>query len=309
MKGWDVALGKWAFVDQIMDWIKAPYGLHMLKNDLKVVNEYETADYKLFSDNMSKWFKNGYIIKDIMSIENKRAYEEKPDGNIMFSHGWVYVTTPEAQAAYSKGLGFNVYYYPLHNDWFVANARSNVNMSIPQQSKNAVKAIKFLELVNTQDTGDLATLLSYGIEGKHWTMVSPVVPGKTPMKIKTLEYDSTQGTTAASYSTYPWAIQTNLMAGVNQGFDANAADIMKALLKKSRVTPIMGFNPKLADLATEWAQVQAVVKEYQYQLEFGTLADNTAVYNEFLAKLKAAGNDKIIASLQTQLDAFMKAKK
>jgi putative aldouronate transport system substrate-binding protein len=60
---------------------------------------------------------------------------------------------------------------------------------------------------------------------------------------------------------------------------------------------------------TEFAQVNAVITEYQYQLEFGALADNTAVYNEFLGKLKAAGNDKVIASLQSQLDAFMKTKK
>jgi putative aldouronate transport system substrate-binding protein len=258
---------------------------------------------------MSKWFQNGYIIKDIMSIENKRAYEEKPDGNIMFSHGWVYVTTPEAQDTYSKGLGFKVYYYPLHNDWFIGNVRSNVNISIPQQAKNPVKAIQFLQLLNTQENGDLASILSWGLQDKQWTLVSEGVPGKTRAKIKTLEYDSSQGLSSYSYATYPWALSDNLLAAVNQSFDPTAEAVMKALLAKSRVSPISGFNPKSTDFTTEFAQVQAVITEYQYQLEFGTLADNTAVYNEFLGKLKAAGNDKIIASLQAQLDAFMKTKK
>jgi putative aldouronate transport system substrate-binding protein len=310
MKGWDVALGKWAFVDQIMDWIKAPYGLHMLNKDLKVVNEYETPDYKLYADNMSKWYKAGYIIKDIMSIENKRAYEEKPDGNIMFTHGWVGVQTPEAQELYSKGLGFKVYYYPLHNDWFIGNARANVVTAIPSQSKKAQKAIEFLQLLNTQESGELATIMAYGIEGKHWVKVSDAANG-LPMRIKTLQYDASQSdpSTSVSYATYFWSVVDNPMVGANQGNDPSGAALGRATLAKSRVTPIMGFLPDTKTVATEWAQVTAVVTEYQYQLEFGTLADNTQVYSTFLGKLKAAGNDKIIALIQSQLDAFMKTKK
>ena len=310
MKGWDVALGKWAFVDQIMDWIKTPYGLHMLKGDLKVVNEYETEDYKLFCDNMSKWFQKGYIIKDIMSIENKRAYEEKPDGNIMFSHGWQYVETPQQQEQYSKGLGFKVYYYPLHNDWFIGNARANVVTAIPTQSKNSVKAIQFLELLNTQESGELATIMAYGIEGKHWNKVADA-SGKTPMRIKTLQYDSSQSdpSTSVDYATYFWSVVDNPMTGANQGVDLSAAEVGASQRARARVTPIMGFLPDTKSVATEWAQVTAVITEYQYQLEFGTIADNTKVYNDFLAKLKAAGNDKIIATIQAQLDAFMKTKK
>jgi putative aldouronate transport system substrate-binding protein len=309
MKGWDVALARWAFVDQVMDYVKTPYGILRTTNDMKVVNEYETADYKTMCDQMSKWFKNGYIIKDIMSIENKRAWEEKLDGNIMFTHGWQYVETTEAQDKYSAGLGMKVWYAPLHNEWLIANARANVVMSIPTQSKNPVQAIKFLELLTTQDTGELATLMAFGIEGKHWTKVADGVPGKTPMTIKTLEYDSSQGTTAASYATYPWAVVDNLMRANNQAFDPTAAAVTRAQIAKSKISPLMGFQPKTKEFATEFAQVQAVVKEFEFQLEFGTLEDNSKVYADFMAKLKAAGNDKIKAALQTQLDAFLKAKK
>lgn len=309
LKGWDVALGKWAFVDQVMDFIKLPYGIMWTKGDLKVVNQYETADYKLFIDTMSKWYKNGYIIKDIMSIENKRAYEEKEDGNIMFSHGWAYVDSPESQEAYSKGLGFKVYYAPLHNNWYIGNDRANVITAIAKQSKNPVAAIKLLELVQTQETGELATILAYGIEGKHWTKVSEGVPGKTPTSIKTLEYDSSQGTSTASYATFPWAITDNLMTARNQSYIASGEEMAKRHVDAAKVTPMMGFQPQTKEFATEFAQVQAIITEFQYTLEFGTLEDNAKAYNEFLGKLKTAGNDKIIASLQKQLDDFMKIKK
>jgi len=307
MKGWDVALGKWAFVDQIMDWIKPPYGLNMLNNDRKVVNEYETPAYKLYIDNMAKAYQAGYIVKDIMTMENKRAFEEKPDGNIMFTHGWAYVETPKQQELYNTYLGFKAYYYGLHNDWFIGNARANVVTAIPQQAKNPVKAIQFLELLNTQASAELATILAYGIEGKHWTKVAEAT-GKTPMRIKTLQYDSTQAdpSPTVGYATYFWSIVDNPMVGANQTANPDAAAIAAAQLAKSRVTPIMGFLPDTKTVATEWAQVQAVITEYQYQLEFGTLADPTTAYNAFLAKLKAAGNDKIIALIQGQLDQFMK---
>lgn len=307
MKGWDVKLGKWAFVDQVMDWIKLPYGLDMTANNTKVVNEYETPAYKLYVDNMAKWYQAGYIVKDIMTLENPRMYEEKPDGNIMFTHGWQYVETQKQQDLYNTYLGFKVYYYGLHNDWFVGNARANVVTAIPQQAKNPVQAIQFLELLNTQPSGELATILGYGIEGKHWTKVSDAT-ATMPMRIKTLQYDATQEDPSPTvpYATYFWAIVDNPWVGANQTSNPDAQAISKAQLAKSRVTPIMGFLPDTKAVATEWAQVQAVIKEYENQLEFGTLADPTAAYNAFLAKLKAAGNDKIIALIQGQLDTFLK---
>jgi len=260
-----------------------------------------------YADNMAKWYRAGYIVKDIMSMENKRAYEEKADGNIMFTHGWQYVETAHQQELYNQYLGFKVYYYPLHNDWFISNARANVVTAIPQQAKHPVEAIKFLELLNTQESGELATILGFGIEGTHWIKTADP-SGKTPMRIKTLQYDATQADPSdkVTYATYFWSIVDNPMVGANQTTDLSAQAIAAAQLAKSRVTPIIGFLPDTKSVATEWAQVQAVITEYQYQLEFGTLTDPDATYQEFLGKLKAAGNDKIIALLQSQLDAFMK---
>ena len=136
-------------------------------------------------------------------------------------------------------------------------------------------------------------------------------PLRTPMAIRTLQYDSSQAdpSNTVTYATYFWSIVDNPMMATNQGIDLSGSVVAAAQRAKSRVTPIIGFLPDTKSVATEWAQVTAVITEYQYQLEFGTLPDNTSVYNAFLAKLKAAGNDKIIATIQAQLDQFMRNKK
>ena len=70
-------------------------------------------------------------------------------------------------------------------------------------------------------------------------------------------------------------------------------------------SPLMGFVPNPEPTRTEEAQIAAVIGEYASTLEYGALGkDYFATYEDFLAKLKAAGIDKVVAEYQKQVDAF-----
>ena len=71
----------------------------------------------------------------------------------------------------------------------------------------------------------------------------------------------------------------------------------------------MGFTFDPTKVATEIANCTAVVTEYIPSFEAGIFGDKTeAKYTEFLAKLKSAGIDKVLAEKQTQVDAFIAVK-
>ena len=62
----------------------------------------------------------------------------------------------------------------------------------------------------------------------------------------------------------------------------------------------------LSRLKLKSVKTSAVYDEYSRAIDLGVASE--AKYNEFVAKLKAAGSDKIIAEMQKQIDAWKTSK-
>lgn len=78
---------------------------------------------------------------------------------------------------------------------------------------------------------------------------------------------------------------------------------------KAIVSPLIGLKPDISSFTTELTQIRAIVNEYHKTLLSGALGDDwEEKYEEFLAKLKAAGVDKVNEELQKQVDEFIKSK-
>jgi putative aldouronate transport system substrate-binding protein len=76
--------------------------------------------------------------------------------------------------------------------------------------------------------------------------------------------------------------------------------------KSATPSTALGFAANTEKVKTEVAQVSALYKQYNLPLQGGRLDPATGI-PEFLSKVKNAGMDKIIAELQTQIDAWKKA--
>ncbi len=78
---------------------------------------------------------------------------------------------------------------------------------------------------------------------------------------------------------------------------------MKATYVNDKILPTTGFFPDLSVIKTEWAQRASLKQNIGNAMELGVL-DPATTYDDYIAKEKAAGIDKILAELQKQLDAW-----
>ena len=79
----------------------------------------------------------------------------------------------------------------------------------------------------------------------------------------------------------------------------------KILFESAAVPPLYGFIPNTTNVMNEVTAVSNVVEQYSDVLMYGDVNPDEK-YPEFLAALKEAGIDKIVADYQAQADAWLK---
>ena len=163
--------------------------------------------------------------------------------------------------------------------------------AINRNSKNPERAMMLLELLNTDK--DLYNLLNFGIKDKHYKIDADgfMVPG-----------DDQKG-----YNPYvPWMFASNYLANVEKGMPKTVWEDTKKINESAIPSKLLGFTFDAEPVKAEIGQTNAVYDEYSRAIDLGVASE--AKYNEFVAKLKAAGSDKIIAEMQKQIDAWKTSK-
>lgn len=274
--------------DQIVDNFVILYG----EEDIKVWHLYETPEQQLMYDVMAEWYKKGYIVEDVASLESPNQYEFEEDGNILWAHnyfkdiekGQQKSGRPWVDALGIKGMG------PI-----IGMGDSATASAIVSYSPDSVAAIKVLDLMNTKKGADLFNTLAFGIEGKQYNLkegrMSPVRDEQElPL-----------------YQINRWELG-NVFNGYELESDPdNWYNYLLTEVQGPNVglSPLLGFKPDVSGLSTELAHIRAVEGEYYRSLCDGALPDHKATYAEMMDKLKTAGLDKVKAELQSQIDKWL----
>jgi putative aldouronate transport system substrate-binding protein len=176
-------------------------------------------------------------------------------------------------------------------------AITNAMFAITANSKDPKRAMMMLNLLYSDK--DIINLIDWGIEGKHYvkqpnnTIDFP--PGVDASKSG---YNLRQGWMFGNqFLSYPWT--------------TDSPDIwtkMDTFNKGSKKSAALGFMYNPNPVKTELAAISNVVKQYSPGLENGAL-DPKENLPKFVAALKAAGIDKVIAEKQKQLDEWAKTHK
>lgn len=95
---------------------------------------------------------------------------------------------------------------------------------------------------------------------------------------------------------------TNYLAYVDKGMPKTVWEDTKKVNNDAIPSKLLGFSFDAEPVKAEIGKASAVYDEYYRSIDLGIA--NEAKYNEFLAKLKDAGSDKIIAEMQKQIDAW-----
>jgi len=181
---------------------------------------------------------------------------------------------------------------------FLTTAGTSATLNgICRTSQNPERAMMVLELLNTDK--EVYTLLSKGIEGKHWEWADQANNVIKP------------GPNNADYNpNTDWMFGNQFNAPYIDPEQAKikAWDATYALNNESPPSAALGFNFNPDPVKTELANVSAVVAEFEPPLTAGMVDPATAL-PEYLKRLDEAGLQTVIAEAQKQLTEWAAARK
>jgi putative aldouronate transport system substrate-binding protein len=280
-------------------------GFHFLVFDVndpnvKLVPVEQTQAYREAVNLAKKWKDDGIINSDALVDKEDGAVQWRNGKNIFTatSHEWTYnnlnFSEPGAEREGAE----------MYPDKKQVNRTALANVvAINKNSKNPDKVLRFLDMLETDQK--LYDLVQYGIEGKTY-----VLNGKKA------DYPAGMDGGSSNYMEWggQWALWKPQFMRPNpsypDGFWQKEAEF--AHEPTNILNPLDGLLIAEDKVKTETAKRDQLQDEFGKALELGTIPAGTTAdqaVDDYIAKQKAAGVDKIIAEAQRQVDAFLASKK
>lgn len=254
----------------------------------KVENLFETEQYKQLCGIFADWYKKGYSSKDIMTQTD----------------AWTVLAQNDAAFSTIGQADFNTAFYQSTTcrkdmgvillDAPVARTYHNVTYTVMSNTEHAEASMKFLNLWFSDE--EVGNLISYGIEGEHYVL-NEAGMGR---------YLDGQDATSCTYHLGSGVSNTNRIRWESE--DPAYAEKLIESNNSAKKSIALGFSFDPTNVTNELTQLDNVCSKYQIGLECGALDPETYL-PEFIAALKDAGIDTVIAEKQKQLDAFLAANK
>jgi len=268
-------LPKWEFVIEDSNVVILKDGS---SNKLEI--QFNTNEFKDGLEKTHEWYEKGYIRPDISSVGDDTT--DVSNGKYIVNCGnW----KPGAES-YDK---IPKIYAILHEPYLKRNGALSTVLSVGAKSRNPEKAVQLIELINTNK--DLYNLICFGIKGTHYNLID----GKVE-KLKDVGY--------APNCDWAFGNQFNAYVAVNQ--DDDVWEQTKKMNDEAQRSPLLGFVPDLAPIQNELSQISAVNEEFSVYKVGADAPEN--YWNNYMEKLKIAGQQKVLDELQKQVDKFLAAK-
>lgn len=266
-------------------------------DDTTLVSYYETEAYKKAIQTAYEWRQKGYL--DPEGSTNTLTHDEavfsgSSKGVIMGHSAPVDGIADMFDQMNAYGADFDavtIGYSDLYTD--------TVGVGISYTSKNPALAANFINHLYVDEY--LWNTLIYGVEGQDyvWNADHTLVNYPEGLDGTSIPY---------MFMMYSCGIIGNgffylPFEGNNSG---SSSEYGMELMQKAWAPPLYGFTPSNANVLNEVAAVSNVVSQYNDVLTYGDVNPDE-FYDQFIAELKAAGIDTIIADYQAQADAWLAA--
>ncbi|GBF77321.1 sugar ABC transporter substrate-binding protein [Paenibacillus sp. 598K] len=233
---------------------------------------------------MRDWYQKGYFPQDVATLKDEVSLIKAEK---IFSR--YYTIKPGAEAEFKANYGFDIVIAPTNSPRLPKAAGQTTMNAISTTSKNQERAMMLINLLHTDK--ELFNLLKFGIEGQDYTKVS----------------DNRIEPKADAYSLSGWILGNEFNSYVIPGQTDDVWEQTKELNDSAQADPTTGFTFNTESVQNEIAQLSAVTAEFLPILKNG-MADIDQTMEAMKEKRKAAGEDKVIAEAQRQLDEWLKTK-
>ncbi|QGQ97157.1 DUF3502 domain-containing protein [Paenibacillus psychroresistens] len=258
---------------------------------LKVINKIEDPKYMEYAKLMNKWMKLGYVNKDAATLQ---------DLGKALGAGKAFATTgsykPGSALENSRSQATELVEVQLATPFTSTTDATSALIAVSRTSKNPERAMMFMNLLYNDK--NLMNLIVNGIEGKHYVVKSgEIIDYPTGLDSATTGYPNGKN----------WMIGNLPLIHVWANEDPNKWQAYIDYNKSAEKSRALGFTFNAEPVKNEIAAASNVEKEFKNVIVSGSV-DPEEFIPKYLAKLKTAGLDKIIAEKQKQLDEWAKTK-
>ena len=269
-----------------------------------LTDDFFKSAYAIYAD----WFDKGLFSPDGVTTawDNYTMSHMMDPISSAFCAKEMYGSEERVANTYSSQWGFDVVAINVQPYNFIQKNWGAGGNGISSTCQHPEEAAKLLEAITSgSEIGKkIYNTMVFGIEGKHYEFED-----EANDRIRTFEYDGSQGGVDTSYAGLKWILGNSFYAYKNQAVLDDQYPVAKELNESpdTVASSLIGFTPDTSKVQTQIDQINAVTDEYYATLIRGVLgADGwEAYYNEYVEKLQIAGIDDVIAELQSQLDAFL----
>jgi putative aldouronate transport system substrate-binding protein len=269
----------------------------------KVINQYDTQEYKDYLTTERDWYLKGYIKKDAATLKDI-APDRKAEKVAATVSSGVYVD--ESKLNVPRFFSMSDPTHKVYSvNWAItkpmmqASKGAEACLTVGANSQNPDRALQWIELVNSDQT--VWNLLNWGREGIDYTRVDDHYIKRNLDSYDFHYADWVVGQSNGRDPNYAYVDQGGNWEDNKLILDASAeAD------KTVQPSPVSGFVFNAEPVKTEIANCNTVLDEMVAALGSGSI-DPVKNLPIFLEKLKTAGADKIIAEKQKQIDAWKAA--
>lgn len=260
----------------------------------KVTPIYEQPRYleaiKLARDYMSK----GYINLDAATTTQPASAAMGAGNVFMFASSLK--PGKDAETASALNLVGKIKQIELTSATVSTGDTAGSMLGISSTSTDPDRAMMVLNLMHTDKA--LINLMNFGIENVHYTKVSDNV-----IKINSEVEESRK-----YYPGTNWMFGNQFNNYLLDNEDPQKWEKFAAFNKSAKPSPALGFTFDSELVKTELGATINIDAEFRPGLDSGSVDINT-VLPKYIERLKAAGEEKVIAEKQKQLDEFLAQKK
>jgi putative aldouronate transport system substrate-binding protein len=265
------------------------YGVAALAGTTKVMNQFEIPEYVDALRMSRDWYLKGYIDKNAATdaaTNSQKLAADKANGKVFACVGSIYpgvaALNSNDKVTWEEKQVTDIYTN-------LQDQRGSMN-SISITSQNPDRALMFLELVNTDPV--VNNLIAWGIENKNYVVQSPGVIH--------------QITDSDYVHTNQWVFGNEMINYLKDTESPTKWEDIRKFNESAIPEKSMGFQWTKADEFKSQIDACRLIEGKQY-LQYG-VSDIDTELPKLITQLKQAGIDDIVASIQTEYDAWLASK-
>ena len=265
------------------------------KVDETIMNPMETPWMADYLKTMRGWYTKGYINPD-SGLTTFTASTDLNAGNFFISTQYLKGNNAKAGELMIASGNPNLKLKELYGMPKVINTSDagGSMLAIAATSPNPVAAMKYINLMHSDPT--LINMMVFGVPNTDWTVDAD---GRVNVNANNTWTKSIPG---------PWTMGDITLQKVTNKEDPKKNQLLIDFAKDAFMEPSLGFRFDPQPVSAEITAVNAVVQGSERALLTGYVDPATAL-PKYIADLKAAGLDKVIAEVQKQYTAWKAATK